>query len=277
MKKIICIGELGLDVVLAPGSERARVHAGGAIALAAARLARSGCTALMASEAGVDAPGELVVGYLEAAGVDTSCVDRFTEGRTPVNFYTEGDPRLWRYDLYRDECFDIVWPRLEEGDIVAFGDHYALDKRMRTRLCQFLTNCTERKTTAVYIPAYSLALEPRITRVMPEVLENLEFASVVLATDADLQAIFGCPDAAKCYREHIGFYDCTLIAAALGSNELSVCTYGGTATAQLPVAITQELLPALYAGVLAAVSATAPSAPDFNAAVFESVSKYLKL
>ena len=133
-KKIICIGECGLDIVFGADGMPLGAMPGGRLANAAALLARGGLPVVVAGEAAADAVGDTVVAFLADAGADTHCVDRFTEGRTPVTIFmpaADGHMTATRYEAYAEECFDIVWPRIDEGDIVLFGGYYAIDRRMR--------------------------------------------------------------------------------------------------------------------------------------------------
>lgn len=207
--KIIAIGEINLNLS-AEGTGFGAL-AGGVIARAATVLAREGFATVMAADAGCDIPGDMALAAIEEAGVETHSVDRFTEGRTALNIYADASKVPSRYDAYPGEAFDIVWPRVDEGDIVVFGGHYALDARMRPRLAKLLTYAAERKALLIYVPAYNISLEPRITRVMPEILENLEMAHIVVTTTADLGTIFGVADTETCFNDRVSFYCRSLV------------------------------------------------------------------
>lgn len=206
MNKIICIGECSLDVV--PSGASAGSMPGGRIATAAAILGRASLPVAMASEASADPVGDILVGALADAGVDTAAVDRFTQGHSPLSLFTPRDDGydLTRYEAYGDGGFDIVWPRVDDRTIVVFGGYYVLDSRMRERLVPFLNNCSERKAVMVYVPGFSADRCRRMTLVMPAILENLELADMVIARDSDLNLIFGSTDHAACYRDRIDFY-----------------------------------------------------------------------
>lgn len=216
--KIIAIGEININLSATEGGFGSLP--GGLIARAAAILGRMGFATAMASDAGSDIPGDMAVGALSEAGVDTHSVDRFTEGRTALNIFSGLTGAPTRYDAYPEEAFDIVWPRIDEGDIVVFGGHYALDGRMRPRLARLLSHAAERKAVLVYVPAYSSALEPRITRVMPEILENLETAHLVVTTTADLATIFGTDNSAGCFADRVSFYCRSLVNIDAGCHRL---------------------------------------------------------
>lgn len=234
MKKIICIGECALDIVFGTDGTPLGSMPGGRLANAAALLAREGLPVVMAGEAAADAVGDTVVEFLATAGADTRCIDRFTEGRTPVTVFMAGaDGRVaaTRYENYADDCFDIVWPRIDEGDIVLFGGYYAIDRRMRRRMLPLLQHAAERKALMVYLPGYMAQQEPRITRVMPAILENMELAHMVITRSADLQLIFGTRDAEACFRHHIDFYCRVLLNVDAPAGRIEWHGAAGTATA----------------------------------------------
>lgn len=221
-KKIICIGECALDIIF-DGTRPVGSMAAGRIVNAATILAREGMPVYLMGEAGSDPIGDMVLAGLREAGINTDAVDRFTDGHTPVNIFTptpdpEGVPvpeaalmQVTRYDNYPAEGFDVVWPRIDAGDIVVFGGYYSLAPRTRTKLVQLLSFLQEKKVIIVYLPGFLSVQEPRITRVMPAILENLEYADVVVTRSHDLHLIFGTPEADTCYSDHIDFYCRNLI------------------------------------------------------------------
>ena len=232
---------------------------GSRIANAAAILGRAKYNVLMASEAAADPVGDIVVRTLAAAGVATDTIDRFTEGRTPLYIYVGGDatsgtvPTVTRYEQYPDECFDIVWPRVNEGDVVVYGGFYAIDSRMRQRLKQFLLNAAERKAVLVYLPGFLPQLEPRLTRVMPQILENLEIAQIVVARATDLSLIFGVDATETCYHDHIDFYCRSLIAVEPASRRM--CYYSGNEVSAVEIPEVACIGMSWNAGAVAGVAA----------------------
>ncbi len=238
MKSIICIGECALDIVFSADGTPLGSMPGGRLANAAMLLAREGLPVAMASEAAADAVGDTVVATLAGAGVATRSIDRFTEGRTPVAIFMprpDGLMGVTRYESYADDCFDIIWPDISEGDIVVFGGYYAIDRRMRRRMLPLLQHAAERKALLVYLPGYLATQEPRITRVMPAILENLELARLVCTRSADLQLIFSNPDAATCWRNHISFYCPALLNVDAASRTISYHSAAACDSLELPL------------------------------------------
>ena len=181
MRKVVTVGEFAQDLVFDASGAPAGSAYGGRITLCAAMLARQGLPVKMVSEVSSDRVGEAVTAPLAEAGVDMSCVDRFTEGVTPTQLYyprSGGGYDVIRYEKYPEECFDVAWPRVDPGDILVFGGYQAIDPRARQRMLALLSNASERGLLLVYLPGFLPSRAPRITRVMPAILENLELASV---------------------------------------------------------------------------------------------------
>ena len=208
MKHIICIGECTLDIVF-ENAQPIGSMPGGRIINAAAALARAGLPAVMASEASSDPVGDMIVDFLQTAGVDIASLDRFVQGSSPLMLFSDssdGEYNITRYENYGDGGFDIVWPRVSDQSIVVFGGYYVLDPRMRQRMVPFLQNCAERHAVMIYVPGFPPQMVSRITKVMPAILDNLELADLVVTRTNDLRHIFNTDDAATCYRDHIDYY-----------------------------------------------------------------------
>jgi Sugar kinases, ribokinase family len=272
MKKIICIGECSLNIVLGADGKPAGSLPGGRVLNAAAILARDSFEVLMASEVSADAVGDIIVRFLEDSGVKLDSLDRFTEGRTPVNIFTtdkgsSAPSTLTRYEAYPDECFDIIWPRIDEGDIVLFGGYYAIDSRMRQRLVRFLNNAVERKAILIYLPGFLPQQEPRITRVMPAILENLEMANVVVARNNDLKLIFGIDNTDTCYHNHIDFYCRSLVSVDAACSRISYYTGKEMSSVEIPASTSRTMMwnSGAVAGIAGLIAERALGADDFEA------------
>lgn len=243
MKKIICIGECALDIIFR-GETPVGAMPGGRIVNAAACMASRGLPVKLVSELAVGSVGDIIYDYLTNASVDCTSLDRFTEGLSPVIIYNESDSSagVTRYEQYPDECFDVVWPRIDEGDIILFGGFYAIDGRMRHRMLQLLQHAAERKAALVYLPGYMPQQQPRITRVMPAILENMELASLVITRSKDLEIIFGNSDTSRCYHNHIDFYCHSLINVDANSRKIEYLSGSQQVTAEIGSDCSSSLL-----------------------------------
>ena len=206
MNKAIYIGELTLSITLPARGGDARTSVGDRVVAAAMLDGSMGVETLFVGETGADSVGQHIVGKLEDASVKTDNIDRFTEGASPVRVESPESAAPVLHSAYPPEPFNPVWPRVNEGDTVVFGSYMALEERNHDRIIELLKHARARKAQVVYLPCFEAARVPRITRVMPEIFDNLEAATLVLATVADLAAIFPGETPEKTFKDHILFY-----------------------------------------------------------------------
>lgn len=208
MRKIIAIGESVIDMLFRDGRPE-RSFVGGRLANSAAALGQIGLPVSMVSECGSDRVGDMVVDFLTAHNVDVASVDRFTDGTTAFSAIfcdTGKEKKIVNYGRYPADRFDVVWPRIDEDDIVIFGSLYAIDTPQRERLFELISYAAERKAIIVYLPGFQHGINMRITRVMPAILENLEIADIVIAHETDINSIFPGETGEQAFRNHIEFY-----------------------------------------------------------------------
>lgn len=212
MRKIIAIGESVLDTVF-ENRQPVKAFVGGRIANAAASLGMLGIHVSMVSECCTDIVGDTIIDFFNRHQVDVKSIDRFTDGATAFSaiFNDPQEARIVNYGKYPDDRFDVVWPRIDEDDIVIFGSLYAIDVPQRERLFEMISYAAERKAIIIYLPGFQHGINFRITKVMPAILENLEIADLVLALDSDINTIFPGEAPEEAFKNHIGFYDNTYI------------------------------------------------------------------
>ncbi|MDE5687354.1 MAG: carbohydrate kinase family protein [Paramuribaculum sp.] len=215
MRKIIIIGECTLDILFPQQRDTDIVDLkaipGGRLLNAAAMLGDAGYNVTYVSECARDLTGDMLVDFLKRHNVETRSIDRYTDGITPLNLRFEPDDTIIGSRDYPKERFDVVWPRIDNDDIVVFGTYFSLDRRVRPQVVDLLNHAAERKALIIYVPGLSPAPDHGITKLMPDILENLEMASVVMTRSSDLATIFNADDVALCYARHIRFYCDTFI------------------------------------------------------------------
>ena len=208
-RKNIAIGESVLDTVFRD-DRPVDSFVGGRIANAAASAASAGVPVEMVSECCNDHIGDIITSFLESHHVGTGSVDRFTDGSTAVSmvFYQEngGGKKMINFYNYPEDRFDVVWPRIDEDDVVLFGSFYSIDTVMRDRFYELVKYARERKAILIYLLGCQHGISCRITKVMPGILENLEIADIVVATEGDLADIFPGETADEAFKNHIEFY-----------------------------------------------------------------------
>ena len=219
MRKIIIVGESGLDIVFL-NNQPIKSYPSGIMLNVAATLGNLGHDTTFVSEAATDHVGDIISDFLTSHHVNTKSIDRFTEGKTATKLiFTADDADGKRYvtdtsiySKYPDQCFDVIWPRIDHDDIVIFGGIYSLDFRVRTRLFDIIKYASERKAIIIYVPDAERNRLPRITKVMPFILENLEIADIVIGADSDMLTIFNKDNDAKAYADNISFYTFNFIS-----------------------------------------------------------------
>ncbi|MBR2147252.1 MAG: carbohydrate kinase, partial [Muribaculaceae bacterium] len=213
MRKIIAIGESILDTVYCNGKPL-RTFVGGRVSNAAASLGDLGIPVSMVSECCTDKVGDWVVNFFEQHHVDTKSIDRYTDGSTPLAaiFKQDGeDDAIVNYGEYPANRFNVIWPRIDEEDIILFGSYYAIDEPQRERLFDLLSYASERKAILIYLPGFQHGTQFNLTKVMPNILENFEVSTLVIDHDKDINNMFPNQDSEKVYNNHIKFYGPTYI------------------------------------------------------------------
>lgn len=208
MRKIIAIGESVLDTVFS-GSQPTRSFVGGRIANAACILGSLGLPVSMVSECCADRVGDIIIDYLTRHHVNVNSIDRYTSGSTAISaiFANEGGrDTLVNYGVYPEERFDVVWPRIDEDDILLFGSLYAIGEPQRAALFELVNYAVERKAIIIYLPGFQHGFNFHIAYAMPAILENLEVSDLVIAHERDLRDIYPGETAKQAYTNHVEFY-----------------------------------------------------------------------
>ena len=208
MRKIITIGESVLDTVF-NGNQPVRSFMGGRIANAACILGSLGLPVAMVSECCADRVGDIIIDYLTSHHVDVNSIDRYTDGSTALSVIfnnDSGSDTLINYGVYPKERFDVVWPRIDEDDILVFGSLYAITEPQRTALFELVKYAIERKAIIIYLPGFQHGINFHIAHVMPAILENLEVSDLIIAHERDLRDVYPGETAQQAYSNHIEFY-----------------------------------------------------------------------
>lgn len=210
MNKAIFIGELSLNVTLpsSDSSSTAATRVGDRLVKAAMLDGEMGVETIFVGETAADAVGDHIISALERSGIGTGSVDRFTEGASPVRISAAAgdDSRAVIHSAYPSEPVNPIWPRVNEGDVAVYGSYMVVDKRNHSAITELLDHARARKAETVYLPYFDVRQVSRTTRVMPEVWDCLEAASLVIATTGDLAVLFPGEDAETAFRGHILFY-----------------------------------------------------------------------
>ena len=225
MRKVFGIGETILDIIFRNDQPQKAVP-GGSVFNGLISLGRLNVPVYFISELGNDRVGDMIRDFMEDNHITTEFVDRFPDGKSPISLAFLDDDKNANYIFYKDypaQRLEVPLPKIEKDDIFVFGSYYSLNPVLRTRMVEFLQYAQERKAIIYYDPNFRKAHAHEAIRLMPTVLENLEFADIVRGSDEDFQNLYGKSDAQEVYKEHIQFY-CDRFLTTHGANGVNLHT-----------------------------------------------------
>ena len=225
MRKVFGIGETILDIIFRNDQPQKAVP-GGSVFNGLISLGRLNVPVSFISELGNDRVGDMIRDFMEDNHITTEFVDRFPDGKSPISLACLDDDKNANDIFYKDypaQRLEVPLPKIEKDDIFVFGSYYSLNPVLRTRMVEFLQYAQERKAIIYYDPNFRKAHAHEAIRLMPTVLENLEFADIVRGSDEDFQNLYGKSDAQEVYKEHIQFY-CDRFLTTHGANGVNLHT-----------------------------------------------------
>lgn len=208
MRKIIGIGESILDIIFR-NQQPSHAVPGGSTFNTLISLGRLGIPATFISEIGHDTVGDMILDFMQKNHVATENLDIFCDGKTPISlaFLDEkNEARYMFYNQFPQERLNFVWPRIEQDDIVVFGSYFALNVALRDKVRELIEFAKERKAIIYYDPNFRNAHAHEAVKLMPSVLENLEYADLVKGSVEDFNNLFHLTEPQKIYTDHIQFY-----------------------------------------------------------------------
>lgn len=198
--QVYCIGETVLDVIIDAG--QAVVRAGGSALNTAVSLGRAGRPVSFISDVASDEAGNMIAGFLQANGVDTQYLNRYTRGKTTVALAFLDERRDAHYSFYKD----FTGPRLSgplpepgSGDIVLFGSYYAIADETFGVVHSFSGGAAERGAFVLYDPNFRAAHRDELARMIPRIAANISIASLVRGSDDDFRIMFDARSAEEAY------------------------------------------------------------------------------
>ncbi len=252
MSKIIFIGECAIGTALSgrdnlPASASITLY--GNIANAAVKAADSGMSVCYVGETARDFPGDMIVRHFEQHGIDTRSIDRYTEGGATTVYFTDSGSTYADviHSQRPDRRFDTVWPRIDQGDVMVFGNYFALDERYRQQIIDLLEFASERKAVRIYLPGFPMQCAPRITKVMPAILDYLDHSDLIITTSDQLNHIFSEKDAEKAFRNHIRFHTHQAINLSDDARSLTISDATGSQSLELSASCDESSLIAAVA------------------------------
>ena len=260
MRKVFGIGETILDIIFKDEQPHTAVP-GGSVFNGLVSLGRLGVPVSFVSELGNDRVGEIIRTFMEKNHISTEFVDCFPSGKSPISLAFLDEENNADYVFYKDypaQRLEMPLPDINEDDIFIFGSYYALNPVLRNKMLEILNYAREQKAIIYYDPNFRKAHAHDAIRLMPTVLENLEYADIVRGSDEDFMNLYGKTDTKEIYKEHIQFY-CNRFISTHGENGVNL--YTNTQTKQFN---TPEIKPVSTIG----------AGDNFNAGIIYGLLKY---
>ena len=192
MRKVIGIGETILDIIFRDGQPTAAVP-GGSVFNGIISLGRAGVDVCFISEIGNDRVGNIIKAFMEDNHVSTEYVSIFPDGKSPVSLAFLNDRNDAEYTFYKDypkQRLDVVFPKINEDDILIFGSYFALNPVLRDKVAELLEYAKERKAIIYYDPNFRSTHKPEALKLAPTIIENLEYADIVRGSDEDFANMY---------------------------------------------------------------------------------------
>ncbi len=238
MQKVTIIGQSALNFTFPVNAQlpcNLTASPAGPLLNAAAMIAETGIEVAFVSEAARDFLGSIILNFLKSKKVDTNCIDLFADGGvTAVNFCSanSNEPLVPIRKYPENQPFNSGWPRIDSGDFVIFGGFFALNNRSRPQVIEIVNYARQRGALVIYLPGFDPEIEPRITRIMPSLLDNLELSDIIITSSQSLRHLFNNSDPYDCFNRNIKFYCNTLLAT--DSESGSVLALHGQDKASVP-------------------------------------------
>jgi fructokinase len=156
----------------------------------------------------------MVCRFMRENGMTTDYMDIYPEGRTSVSlaFLSEQEEaEHFFYTGYPDRRPNVVYPPVNEDDILVFGSCYALDPLIHPWIVELLEYARKRKAIVYYDPNFRKKHMHKVIHVRSTVMDNYEFADIVRGSDEDFLNLYGQTNMDAVYRDEVHYYCKTLI------------------------------------------------------------------
>ncbi|MCR4860688.1 MAG: carbohydrate kinase [Bacteroidales bacterium] len=227
-RKIIGIGETVLDIVFKDRQPQAAVP-GGSVFNAMVSLGRtlgkqeSGVRLLMASQTGDDAVADIMTDFMRENGLDTGLIQQ-DRGQSTVSMALLDAGNNARYEFFRDRslpAFRTPQVPFEADDLLLFGSFFAVSEATGPQTRE-LVRAARQAGAIVY---YDINFRKNHPAAPETIEENIALSDIVRGSDEDIEALYGCDDAARVYREHIAAL-CPRFICTRGARPASVFSPG---------------------------------------------------
>ncbi len=248
MRKVIGIGETVLDIIFKNGQPTAAVP-GGSTYNAIISLARCGINTTFISEVGDDRVGDKIINFLKENGAKTDYVSRFPQTKSPISLAFLNENNDAEYIFYKDhpnDRLEFECPDVQPDDIILFGSYYAVNPVIRAQVEGLLQKGRDKGAIIYYDVNFRPSHQHEVMKLMPNLLENLDYADFVRGSHEDFAVLYGKNDVDQVYDSEISFY-CKHFIYTRGANPVEVRGKNGFKQ-NYPVPASNQIVSTIGAG-----------------------------
>jgi len=200
MSKIYTIGESLLDIIF-KNNQPITAKAGGSMLNSAISLGRLNMDISHITEIGKDAAGNLIEEFLQTNNVKTTNITSYNDIKTTLALAFLDNNNNASYSFYKDNPKErfLNIPDFSENDILLFGSIYAITKELRKPVIDILNAAKNAKAIIIYDPNFRKNHLNELNEVKGFIEDNIKYASIVKASDEDIENIFGITDTQETY------------------------------------------------------------------------------
>jgi fructokinase len=205
MRNVIGIGEIILDIIFKEDQPCMAVP-GGSVFNGMVSLGRMGIPVSFIGETGNDHVGKIIADFMQANGMTTKHITRFSDRKTPVSLAFLNNTKDADYMFYTNPSVspaNTPFPVINQDDILIFGSYYALNPLHRTRITALLDYAKSQKAIIYYDPNFRKAHAHEAKRVRKSVVANYEAADIIRGSDEDFLNLYGKTDMEQIYLEDV--------------------------------------------------------------------------
>ena len=229
MRKVYGIGETVLDIIFKNGQPQA-AKAGGSVLNSAISMGRMNLPVSFISEYGLDDVGDLIDNFLNANGVNSSYVCRFSDGSTALAlaFLNENnDARYTFYKQFPEKRLDIEFPVIEKDDIVQCGSFYAIWPEIREKFKKFISSARDKGALILYDPNFREGHLSELSTLKPLIIENMKMTTLLRGSDEDFRNIFGVNSVDEAWEVAKNYCSCLVYTANADGVSVRTTSYSG--------------------------------------------------
>lgn len=208
MRKVIGIGETILDIIFQHNQPSVAVP-GGSVFNGMISLGRMGADVSFISETGNDRVGNSILEFMRDNNLPTQYMSVFPDGKSPISLAFLDEDSNAEYLFYKDypsQRLDVIFPQINEDDVVAIGSYFALNPVLREKVVELLEEAKEKKAIIYYDPNFRSTHKDEAMKLAPTIIENLEYANIVRGSKEDFGNLYNLNDVDRIYKEKIQFY-----------------------------------------------------------------------